>query len=231
MEDLQSIQKSAKTAGIAYVLIIGTSILAMLLGPYKLIVEGDTEATIQNIASGQSLYRIGATYDLLMFIGVIILSVALYKVLKKVNGTVALTALFSRIGEALIGSLSVICSVLILWLINRENSDESNLKTIEFLFEAKAVIMNIVFAFLGLGSILYCYLFYRSRFIPRLLAAFGIFSFILVFAESIIVLLFPVKSLVLTGIPAILFEIAVGIWLWSRGINVKYWEEQGLKTV
>jgi hypothetical protein len=105
------IQQSAKTAGLAYLLIIVTSILSMIFGPYKLIVEGDTLATIDNIAANQHLFRAGATYDLLMFIGVIILSVALFNVLKTVNKTVALTALISRIGEALIGSLTIVGSI------------------------------------------------------------------------------------------------------------------------
>ena len=220
MKTKDLIQKSAKTAGITYLLIIGTSILSMIFGPYKLIVEGDTAATMNNIDSNQFLFRVGATYDLLMFMSVIILSVALYNLLNMVNKTVALTALFSRIGEALIGSLTVICSIIILFLINNGMNSESAEGTIKLLFEVKAVALNIVFAFLGLGSILYCYLFYKARFIPRLLAAFGIFSFFLVFVESILVLLIPIKSLVFTGIPAILFEIIIGVWLIVKGVNI-----------
>ena len=35
--------KAAKVAGLAYFLIIITSILSMIFGPYKLIVEGDVD--------------------------------------------------------------------------------------------------------------------------------------------------------------------------------------------
>lgn len=219
MKKTDSIQQSAKTAGIAYLLIIGTSILSMIFGPYKLMAEGDIAATISNISENQLLFRIGATYDLLMFIGVIILSVALYRILSKVNKTIALTALFCRIGEAMIGSLTVICSITILILINKGMNSQSINGTIEILFDVKAATLNIVFAFLGLGSILFCYLFYRARLIPRLLAAFGIFAFLLVFAESIAVLLFSVQSTIVTGLSAIVFEIIIGIWLIAKGVD------------
>lgn len=219
MNSKNQIQQNAKIAGIAYLLIIGTSILSMIFGPYKLMVEGDTAATIINISENQLLFRIGATYDLLMFIGVIILSVALYRILSKVNKVIALTALFSRIGEALIGSLTVVFSIAILILINNDSNSLPLNGTIEFLFDVKAATLNIVFAFLGFGSILFCYLFLKARLIPAWLAAFGIFSFTLVFGESIAVLLFSVKSTIITGVSAILFEIVIGIWLIAKGVN------------
>jgi hypothetical protein len=222
MKSNNPIQQSAKTAGLAYLLIILTSILSMIFGPYKLMVEGDTFATMQNIAANPLLFRAGTAYDLLMFIGVIILSVALYQVLKTVNQSTALTALLSRFGEALGGTLTVACSVLILWLINREDAASKNQEIVEFLFEVKAAIMNLVFAFLGFGTLLYCALFYRSRYIPRWLAGFGILAFFLVFAESILVVLFNVESTPLTGIPAIVFEITIGIWLLVKGVDLKY---------
>ena len=223
MKSNNPIQQSAKTAGFAYLLIIVTSLLSMILGPYNLMVEGDTSATINNIVANQLLFRAGATYDLLMFIGVIILSVALFNVLKTVNKTIALTALISRIGEALIGSLTVVCSIIILFLINSDHSSELIEKMVALIFEIKNAIMNIVFAFLGFGSILFCYLFYKSRFIPKILAVFGMLAFVLVFAESIIVLLFPIKSSIVTGLAAILFEITIGFWLMIKGVDLTNW--------
>lgn len=220
MKKKNPIQQSAKTAGIAYLLIIGTSILSMIFGPYTLMVEGDIASSIINISENQMLFRIGATYDLFMFIGVIILSVALYRIVSKVNKTIALTALFSRIGEALLGSLTVVFSIAILILINKDLNSDPLISTVEFLFDVKAATLNIVFALLGFGSILYCYLFYKARLIPRWLAAFGIFAFTLVFCESIAVLLFSVKSTILTGVSAILFEIIIGIWLIVKGVNL-----------
>ena len=153
-----------------------------------------------------------------------ILSVALYQVLKTVNRSTALTALFSRVGEGFIGTLSVACIVLVLWLINREDAVAKNQETVEFLFAVKDALMNLVFAFLGFGTILYCVLFYRSRYIPRWLAGFGMLAFLLVFGESILVILLNIESTPVTGVPAILFEITIGSWLLVKGVNTDYWE-------
>ena len=225
MTTANSIQKSAKTAGLAYLLIIVTSILSMIFGSFKLMVEGDLESTLSNIASNQFLYRIGAAYDLLMYMGVIILSVALYRVLKPVNKSVALVALLSRFAEALVGSITVVCSMVILIVIHGDYASDLMLKITTLVFDIKDSLMTIVFAFLGFGSILFCYNFYVSRLIPRIIAAFGILAFVLVFGESIAVLLFSTESTVVTGLPAILFEITIGLWLMIKGVNTKYVKE------
>ena len=202
METSIAIQKSAKTAGLTYLLIILTSILSMILGPFRLIVQGDTLATMQDIAANPLLYRACTAYDLLKFMGVIILSVALYQVLITVNRSTALTALFSRVGEGL----------------------AKNQEMVEFLFALKDVLMHLVFAFLGFGTILYCALFYRSRYIPQWLAGFGILAFLPVFGESILVILLNTGSTPVTGVPTILFEITIGIWLMAKGVNTTFWE-------
>ena len=44
-------QKAARVAGVAYLLIIVTSILSMIFGPYKLTVNGDLAATFKNIVA------------------------------------------------------------------------------------------------------------------------------------------------------------------------------------
>ena len=100
-----SLQKTARFAGIAYFVIIITSVLSIFLGPYRLIIEGDIGKTIENIASNQFLYRIGMVYETLMYTGVILLSVALYHLLQEINRPKALTALLCRFGEAMMGML------------------------------------------------------------------------------------------------------------------------------
>jgi hypothetical protein len=78
MDSKMSIQKTARFAGAAYFIIIITSVVFLIFGPYQLRVEGDVANSLENIASGQLLYRIGIVYETLMYMGVIMLSVALY---------------------------------------------------------------------------------------------------------------------------------------------------------
>jgi hypothetical protein len=76
----------------------------------------------------------------------------------------------------------------------------------------------------GLSSIVFAYLWFKSRYVPRLLAAWGILA-------SLVPLLVPFSAIVLpalasvplrrarTGIPIVIFEIILGFWLLIKGIH------------
>ncbi len=81
---------AARVAGLAYLLIIITSILALIFVDLKLFVPGSTAATIKNIMANELLFRVGIAYDIIMYASVVILSVALYGTLKTVNKNLAL---------------------------------------------------------------------------------------------------------------------------------------------
>jgi hypothetical protein len=85
--------------------------------------------------------------------------------------------------------------------------------------------------FFGLGSIVFCYLWFKSRYIPRLLAAWGIFS-------SLVPTVIPLATIVFSGladlplrrprsgIPVIIFQIIVGLWLLVKGIQASSVDQQ-----
>ena len=53
-----------------------------------------------------------------MFVSVVILSLALYVTLTPVNKNLALLALFWRLGEAILGGVAVLSSLIVLLLLN-----------------------------------------------------------------------------------------------------------------
>jgi hypothetical protein len=79
--------------------------------------------------------------------------------------------------------------------------------------------------FLGLDMMLFSYLFFRSRYIPRWMAGFGILSFALIFIHAIMFIVAPIyaakpiNQIIFWG-PSGLFEIIVGIWLLIKGIKI-----------
>lgn len=220
------LQKAARVAGLMYFLIILTSMLSMVFGPSKLIVEGNDTATFNNIISNELLFRIGTVYDLVMFVCVVILSLALYVILRTVSRNLALLALLWRLGEAILGCLSVLSSLIILLLIKGENYsvvfETEQLQTIVRVFlDMSSASISIVIVFLSLGTIINCYLFYISKYIPRILSAFGILSFLLMLIFAIVNIIIPIKAFMAFGAPAILFEIIIGIWLFIKGVKVQ----------
>lgn len=213
------LQKTAKFAGWAYFIIIITSVLSIAFGPYRLMVEDDITKTIENIASNQTLYRIGIVYEILMYTGVILLSVALYQILKNVNKAKALSALLCRFGEAIMGILMVVGSIITLYIINSDFGTETIQNSVSVIFEIKDALMSILMIFIGAGSVIFFHLFYKSGFIPRILSVFGIVIFSSIFLESIVLLSYPMKSWVFPGATAIVFEITIGLWLIIKGVK------------
>ena len=219
MKTENSIQKTAKFAGWAYFLIIVTALLSITLGSFMPMDDVSVAETIENIKENQSLYRINYVYEILMYSGVILLSVALFQILKGINKAFALTALLFRFGEAIMGMIMVIGSIIILYLVNSDFSTESNQKTITIIFELKDALMSMLMVFIGLGSIINFYLFYKSNFIPRWLSVFGITAFSFVLIESLVLHVKPMHAWMFPGMLAIVFEIVVGLWLMIKGIK------------
>ncbi len=70
----------------------------------------------------------------------------------------------------------------------------------------------------GLGGLMFCYLLYLSRLVPRLLAVWGFIGYIIFISGSILAL-FGYSVDVLLDIPGGLFEISLAIWLIVKGFN------------
>ena len=184
----------------------------------------DIASTIGKIASNQALYRIGMAYEILMYMGVIFLSVALYHLLKIVNKPGALAALLFRFGEAIMGVLTVIGSMITLFLINGEFSQETTQTTVAVILEIQEALMSVLMVFIGIGSIIFCFLFFISRFIPRWLSVFGMIAFSFVLLESLVLLLYPMNPWVFPGVIAVVFEIVIGLWLMIKGVRIENYD-------
>ncbi len=222
-------QKAAKIAGFMYLIIIITSILSMIFIDSKLTVEGDVAATVHNIMANESLFRIQAAYDLIMFASVVILALALYITLKPVSRNLALLALFWRLGEAILGGVTVLSSLIVLLLIKGGGFSTAfgpeQLQALAGLtLDIRWAAFSIVFVFLGLGSIVFFYLFFKSNYIPRILAGFGMFSFLVLLIYPFVDILLPNYASaikIICFVPATLFELIIGLWLLLKGIKVQ----------
>ena len=81
----------------------------------------------------------------------------------------------------------------------------------------------VVMVPLCLGTIVFCWLFWMSRSIPRPLAGFGIAAFAFMLPCAVGSLLAPAlvqPAFLAGGAVTILFEIAIGAWLLVRGVEM-----------
>jgi len=222
-----SIQKAAKVAGLAYVLIIVLAILKVNFLEPNLIVSENDAATANNIMANELLFRIGVVSEIIMFLLVVILSLALYIILKTVSKILALAALFFRFGEAIIGVVVTVLSGLIpLLLLNSEAVFETEqLQALVGLFlKVRTAGLDIVLIFVGLGGSVFCYLFFSSKYVPGILAAWGIFTYLSMLILSLVSILFPNHPVMIETVLYTLggfFELIFGLWLLFKGVNVQ----------
>ncbi|MBZ5492540.1 MAG: DUF4386 domain-containing protein [Acidobacteriia bacterium] len=225
----ESQRKAAKAAGILYLFTILIANLTEFYVRGCLIVRGDALHTVGNIAAHEQLFRIGIAGDLVMLAASVMLVVALYGILKPVNRTLALLAAFWRLVECAIAAATVGTDFAAVHSLTSSNSlpalNTEQLQSLaRLLISLDAGGNRVAALFFGLGSTMFCYLWFKSRYIPRLLAALGILA-------SLVPTLVPLSTIVFSsladaplrrarsGIPIAIFEVIVGLWLLIKGIN------------
>jgi hypothetical protein len=226
----------ARVAGLAYVLVIMLGMFSVGFLVESNIVSGNDAATVNNIMANELLFRIGIAGEIMMFVLVVLLSLALYVILKTVNRNLALLALLWRVGEAIIGGgVTVLSGLIPLLLLNGEAVFETEqLQALVGLFlDVRSAGLDVVLIFIGMGGTLFCYLFFKSKYVPRILAAWGMLTYV-----SMLVLAFA--SILLPDLPETvkmafyapggLFEIIFGLWLLIKGVNVEQWEKRALES-
>jgi hypothetical protein len=224
-------RKALKIAGFMFLFafIIPTLNWALVLSRFN--VAGDALATARNIMANTFLFRLGVSVELLLSVGLVVLGLALYVMLKSINKQLALLALVLKLVEATIMAVTVLLPFIALGFAQADAAStavtqEQLQMPLGLIFNAHTAITAVPMVFLGLDMMLFCYLLLKSKFIPRLLAAFGILSFALILVQSLLFILAPEYATMpinqmLFWAPSGLFEIVIGLWLLIKGINLR----------
>ena len=209
-------QRAARIAGFLYLLMMVTGVFA------------EAWARGSLLGGGERLFRFGTVSDLVTFAGDVVLLWALYVVLRPVNRNLALLAAFWRITECAILAVIMMSDFAAFRLLSGSAYlnvfGMPQLQALARFFVAlQGDGYRIGLFFFGLGSTAFAYLWLRSRYIPRALAAWGIFSSLIVAIVVPATMIFPRLATALGPawyVPIMTFEIALGFWLLIRGIRV-----------
>jgi hypothetical protein len=111
--------------------------------------------------------------------------------------------------------------LVIVALLHNGTAPNESAPLVTALYRAWGSGFNIGFFFLGLGSTVFSYLWLQSRYIPRVIAAWGIFASVVLAIVSLAILIFPkLSALGLTYMmPMGLYEFGLGLWLLIKGIR------------
>ena len=229
--DAAAQRRLAKVAGFMFLFSLIVPLLNWTFVLSKFVVAGNSIATSNNIMANEFQFRLGITIELFMAVGLIVLALALYTILKPINRTLALFALLLKSVEATLVASIVLVSLIALQLLSGDTylttlPPEQLQAPVGFIFNQHTALYAIPMVFLGLDMMVFSYLFFKSKYIPRILANFGILSFALIFIHALMFMLVPKYatmpiSQIIFYVPSGLFEITIGVWLLSKGLKIE----------
>ena len=230
----ESQRKAARVVGFAYLFALPPAIFAEFYVRTKLIVFDNAAQTAQNIVAHERLFRLGTASNLTVFAVDVVLIMALYVVLMPVNRNLALLAT----GWGLVETATLVVVTLSDFYLLRILSGADYLHAFEanrlqalarLSVSAHADAYNVGLVLAGLRSTVFCYLWFKSRLIPRTLAAWGMVASVLMGACAFSFIIFPELAKVMPvevyGPPIFFFELTMGFWLLLKGLRPSSAEE------
>ena len=224
----ESQRDAARVVGLTYLAALPPAVFAEFYVRARLIAFNDVAQTARNIVAHERLFRLGTASNLTVFALDVVLIICLYVVLAPVNRTVALVAT----GWGLVETATLVFVTLSDFGVLRILSGADYLQAFEanrlqalarLSLSAHADAYNVGLVLAGLRSTAFCYLWFKSRFIPGALAAWGIVASLLMGTSAFLFIIFPelakVVPIAIYGAPIFFFELTMGLWLLFKGLR------------
>jgi len=222
------LSKNARIAGLLYIVGSLFGIVRLAYIPSTLLVHGNAAATVSNITAHEALFRFGIVSYLLCGGLWIFVTLALYRLLKGVDQTLALLMV-------ILGSLMVTP----IFFVNTANDaaallfargadflsvfDKPQRDAFAMLFLNLHHQLDLAINLWGVWLIPFGLLVYRSRFLPRLLGVWLIVACFAYLALSFSGFLFPAyeDKVWRFAQPVLFAEVAIMLWLTIMGAKEK----------
>ena len=223
----ESQRTAARIAGLACPISF-VIVVAVNFGIFaRLIVRGNPAETARNILAHETLFRIGVAGNMLYCVGVVVLLTALYVVLKPVDQNLALLAAFGRLVHGLTWLLVAINLFTALRLLSGADYSRAfgpdQLPVLARLYLSGFDQYYVGLLFWALGATVGSYLWFKSNYIPKAMAAVGVISSAWCAACTFVLLIFPGFRGVVNwwwyDSPMGIFELALSFWLLFKGIR------------
>jgi hypothetical protein len=196
-------------AGVLSVLVTG----GLLDGPHAL----------TRIAADQDRLVLGALLVLVMGLSLAMVPVVLFPVFRKVNEVLALGCVVFRGALEAVAYMASAGILLVLVELSREaaSAGDARIQTLSGLLVAAqgsvtAWLISITFS---LGSLMFYYLFYRSRLVPRWLSVWGLAGATLYLATPLLDMFGHGSGILMA--PLAVAEVVLAVWLIVRGLDAR----------
>jgi hypothetical protein len=222
----ESQRAAARVAGWSYLITFAIVCFANF-GMHDRLISDSASETARNILAHEQLFRAGIVGDLFYCAGAVVLVAALYVILRPVSRGIALSAAFLRMMWVLMWLTVTLRFFDALRLIDGDDNlsrfDPDSLHALARAYlDARVDYYYVGLLFGALASIACAYLWFRSRYIPRVLAAYGLISSVWAVVCTVAFIAFPDFSRLVNlwwfDMPMGIFDIALSLWLLIKGL-------------
>lgn len=221
---MQATDRVARLAGGLYLLMGVPAVFSLFYVPRRLIVPGNASATANNILGDQLLFRLGIVAELSAAVFLLLLVMALYRLLGRVDTSHArlmVALVLVSVAITFVNALNDIAALTFcrgadyLTVFDKPQRDGLAM----FFLNLHRHGIAVVGVFWGLWLLPFGILVMRSGFLPRLLGALLILNCIGYLAASATTLLAPSHSTLVSRavMPTLLGELWIMLWLLIRG--------------
>ncbi|WP_379969745.1 DUF4386 domain-containing protein [Ectobacillus sp. sgz5001026] len=171
----------------------------------------------------------GALMELILVVSAVGTSTTMFPILRKYNETIALWHVCFRFLEAVIITIGII-SVLSLLTLSQEFAAITSPNIASF--EASGTVLKSIHDWtfllgpnfmLGINTMMYSYIFYKSKLVPQFIPILGMTGSALVFLASILEMFGVINQISIWGaflsLPVAANEMILAVWLIVKGFN------------
>jgi hypothetical protein len=229
MTSIDSSQRTAaKVAGSSGLFAMAIVVFANYALLKPLIVPGNAAETARNIVAHETQFRVAITCFLIYSATVVVLLAALYVILKPANRGLALVGALFRLVFALLWLLTTLNMLGALRLLSSATYvqvfEADRLQALARLhIGANFDDYYVGLPFFGLAATVCAYLWFKSNYIPKGLAVFGVISSAWCVICAFVFLIFPNFNKTVNDYwfdsPMAIFEMVLSFWLLFKGLK------------
>ena len=215
---MDSNRKTARIVGVLFIIVMVSTILS---GAFSgSINDPDYLAAV---SANENQVLLGVIFMLILVASVVAIPIMMFPIFKKHSERLALGYVGARIFEGIADVVIYGINPLLLLTLSQEFVKSgapvaSYFQTSGVLILAvnswSSVLENFPYA---LGVLIFSYLLYKSKLVPRWLSGWGLIGALLMLATGLLRMFDP--SLIYLAIPILMQEMVLAVWLIAKGFN------------
>ena len=222
---MDPIRRYAVVAGVLFILATVADLISRVVLVQPIL---SAPVDLTKISANEDQVLLGALF---LFIGAAAaagIAIALYPVLRKHDEGLALGSVGFRLIEGAL-YLGIVVCLLMLVTLSQGSANAGAAASSAFqvqaalLMAARDSLGEVAVLAFGVGALMYYWVFYRSRLVPRWLSAWGLVAIASLMLSGVLVMFGVIEPLsppqVVLALPIFLQEMVLAVWLIAKGFD------------